>query len=342
MANFRDRYKTLWTRGIEMKALILILTLSSSLNINANPKDNFEINTKGSQLELIEDEYKDCENELFYCGNKTLHIRFTDVIDGRFYVNMLLTQNYMEPQGAGSAVVLFNPIEVESSDQSFSIELSHFSFPWYVDLGLTKSDEDLDKIYEINYSKMVPGKLPRFWLWSYDDSDETPFFFEDLDADGIKELIFVEKAVGPRFTSEYVIYKSYSNTNSYRYFDTLGYDRSFEEIFANTPNALQSHAKIKADMILSYINTLKSKISNNWKYIGAKKGWSCIVSVRPDFQGNFSGDDIKIFSCDVDNKSKLSGFKNSIKWALLDSMPFEKPLEDGVVDEKIEFQIVYE
>jgi len=43
MANFRDRYKTLWARGIEMKALILILTLSSSLNINANSKDNIDL-----------------------------------------------------------------------------------------------------------------------------------------------------------------------------------------------------------------------------------------------------------------------------------------------------------
>jgi len=43
MANFRDRYKTLWARGIEMKALILILTLSSSLNINTNSKDNIDL-----------------------------------------------------------------------------------------------------------------------------------------------------------------------------------------------------------------------------------------------------------------------------------------------------------
>ena len=68
-----------------------------------------------------------------------------------------------------------------------------------------------------------------------------------------------------------------------------------------------------------YINQIARTIRANWFYQGAKDNWGCDVYILQDESGNIQS--VNIQSCEVDNKSMMKSFRNSIERAVYKSSP---------------------
>jgi hypothetical protein len=151
------------------------------------------------------------KQESFFDGTKTIHLKFTDVIDDKYTVNVLWTPDdgYV-PRLVGPATIRF----VKDSGLAFSVSADAFHLPFDVlnKLGLLKFDDsgdyhtlavDLTKVYPVEYN--TTGKDSLFDSFH---GNNVPFFFEDIDFDGKDELIIVDFGTGQRRVDEYTVYKS--------------------------------------------------------------------------------------------------------------------------------------
>jgi len=150
------------------------------------------------------------EQASFFDGTKTIHLKFTDVIDDKFTVNVLWTPDdgYV-PRLVGPATISFT----RNSGGVFSVSAVAFHLPLSIlnGLGFLKFDEDsrgwhtievdLTKVYPVNYKG-------RASLFDNFRGNSAPFFFEDIDFDGKDELIVVDFGTGQRWVDEYTVYKS--------------------------------------------------------------------------------------------------------------------------------------
>jgi len=163
---------------------------------------------------------KEGERKSFYDGTKTIHLKFTDVINDKYTADVLWTPDdgYV-PRLVGPATINFT----SSSGGVFSVSADAFHIPSDIlrGLGLIKFEDssehdghtievDLSKVYSVEYNSLSKPLLLD-GLHHYDELKSgglTPFFFEDIDFDGKDELIVVDFGTGQRRVDEYTVYKS--------------------------------------------------------------------------------------------------------------------------------------
>jgi hypothetical protein len=174
------------------------------------------------------------ERKSFFDGTKTIHLRFTDIIDDKYTVDILWTPNdgYV-PALVGPATIRF----VKDSGSVFSVSVDAFHLPFDAlnKLGLLKFDDsgdyhtlvvDLTKVYPVEYN--TTGKDSLFDSFH---GNNVPFFFEDIDFDGKDELIIVDFGTGQRRVDDYKVYKpTYKNGNMYN----LATDKPFDMLDQKT------------------------------------------------------------------------------------------------------------
>jgi len=159
----------------------------------------------------------------FYEGNKTIHLKFTDVINDKYTVNVLWTpDDGLQMALNGPAVVQFVPIEPGYGAESFVVEYGYFHLPGsvLVKLGIMDSDFeydrsiDLHKTYTLKYSDLIDAGV------------RTPFYFHDYNYDGVDELVTVERGSGQRFFDEFYFYKLDGYKYLYKHFDLINTDEA--------------------------------------------------------------------------------------------------------------------
>jgi len=157
---------------------------------------------------------EDDKPDVFFDGTKTVHFKFTDVVDGKYNytVDVIWTPNSYLAIGEGSPAILrFSEKEWLNS---FSVTTSAFDLSGDVlkKAGYYTSDDwgyhkdILSTVFTIDYKSLSKSSL-------IDNAHggDAPFFFEDVDFDNINNLVVLESGVGQRSVDAYKIY----NFNSY-------------------------------------------------------------------------------------------------------------------------------
>ncbi|SMN12767.1 TolA protein [Bathymodiolus heckerae thiotrophic gill symbiont] len=89
------------------------------------------------------------------------------------------------------------------------------------------------------------------------------------------------------------------------------------------------------ELKVKYTNQIAARVRENWRYSGAKDEWGCVVNISQDNNGNVK--DVKLKSCNVDNKSKEKYFKNAIIRAVRKASPLPSAPDKSVFDHEIIF-----
>jgi len=162
----------------------------------------------------------------FFDGSKTIHLRFTDVIDDKYNVNVVwMPRDGEGPRLVGPAIITF----LKGSSYLFSVTANNFHLPFYelkergileVEADGQAYEVDLTKVYSFEYSSDSFNKILLMSnTHKYEASgsrEQVPFFFEDVDFDGKDELVIVDFNAGQRGYNEYTVYKSnYKYGNMY-------------------------------------------------------------------------------------------------------------------------------
>ncbi len=162
----------------------------------------------------------------FYDGTKTIHLKFTDIINDKYNVNIVwMPRDGEGPRLVGPAIITFS----KDSGYVFSVTADNFHLPFdeLKKSGILKTDDneqavkvDLSKVYSFEYSSDSFNKLSLINnTHKYEASgsrEQVPFFFEDVDFDGKDELVIVDFNAGQRWYNEYTVYKSnYKYGNMY-------------------------------------------------------------------------------------------------------------------------------
>ena len=163
-----------------MKKLLLLLFVS--IGINAAAEDDLA-------------EYMDNGLPIYYQlldGKTPIYIEFTDVIQGRYIVDVEWFPNWgLVPMFNGPANINFNLIDRDVKftikTDFFNIGNRMFSFPKY--------RMDADTIANKEVIKM-----------KYSDIANEPFAFGDMNFDGIKELVIANRRQGQRYHDAYEVY----------------------------------------------------------------------------------------------------------------------------------------
>jgi hypothetical protein len=169
----------------------------------------------------------------FFDGTKTIHLKFTDVINDKYTVNAVWAPiDDQSPRLVGPATISF----LKGSNYLFSVSANEFHLPYdeLEKLGVLKVDDegqavkvDLNKVYSFEYHSKSFNKISLMNnTHKYEVSgstEQTPFFFEDIDFDGKDELIVVNFNTldGQRWFNTYSIYKpTYKYGNIYNLVNT--------------------------------------------------------------------------------------------------------------------------
>ena len=157
---------------------------------------------------------EDDEPDVFFDGTKTVHFKFTDVVDGKYnyIVDVMWAPNSYLAIGEGSPAIL--RFSEKERLNSFSVTAGAFDLSGDVlkKVGYYTSDdwgyhEDiLNKVFTIDYRTLSQSSL-----LDNAHGGDAPFFFEDVDFDNINNLVVLESGVGQRRVDAYKIY----NFNSY-------------------------------------------------------------------------------------------------------------------------------
>jgi len=160
----------------------LFLLLFVSIGINSVAEDDLA-------------EYMDNGLPIYYQlldGKTPIYIEFTDVIQGRYIVDVEWFPNWgLVPMFNGPANINFNLIDRDVKftikTDFFNIGNRMFSFPKY--------RMDAETIASKEVIKM-----------KFSDIANAPFAFGDMNFDGIKELVIANRRQGQRFHDAYEVY----------------------------------------------------------------------------------------------------------------------------------------
>ena len=163
-----------------MKKLLLLLFVS--IGINSAAKDDLA-------------EYMDNGLPIYYQlldGKTPIYIEFTDVIQGRYIVDVEWFPNWgLVPMFNGPANINFNLIDRDVKftikTDFFNIGNRMFSFPKY--------RMDAETIASKEVIKM-----------KFSDIANAPFAFGDMNFDGVKELVIANRKQGQRHHDAYEVY----------------------------------------------------------------------------------------------------------------------------------------
>ena len=134
-------------------------------------------------------------DEHYWDGNKPVHVQFTDVIEEKYTVDVhWFPDEMLAPRLTGSAVIRFT---LEPDYNSFSILTNYFHLP----VVLYPSSSDRKRKIKFKYSELARSSL----VDGVDDNSQ-PFFFEDIDFDGYKELVVAEPGNAQRHGTAYKVY----------------------------------------------------------------------------------------------------------------------------------------
>jgi antitoxin component YwqK of YwqJK toxin-antitoxin module len=183
-----------------MKLKTLLLTLSLSCTVTAEPLEDTP-----ASLDTIDSEYL----YKYYNGYRSINIALTNVFNGNYKVSARWSPDGGSAGVSGPATVTFSNI---NDSTVFTIEMTHFRVE-----GLPKNAafKGLDKVYQVDY-KSIPEDLK-------------PFFFKDLDFNGVDELIAREYKAGQRWHDSLIPYKKQPNGKY-----TLMTTTPFDEIDSST------------------------------------------------------------------------------------------------------------
>ena len=163
-----------------MKKLLLLLFVS--VGINCAAEDDLS-------------EYMDNGLPIYYQlldGKTPIYIEFTDVIQGRYIVDVEWFPNWgLVPMFNGPANINFKLVDRDVKftikTDFFNIGSRMFSFPKYRMDAETIASKEVIKI-------------------KFSDSANAPFAFGDMNFDGIKELVIANRKQGQRHHDAYEVY----------------------------------------------------------------------------------------------------------------------------------------
>ncbi len=151
---------------------------------------------------------EDDGSDVFFDGAKIVHFKFTNVANGKrnYVVNVMWTPDNNAPLGVGPAILKFSE---KGRLNSFSVTTEAFNLSGEVlkKTGYYSSDDwsyhkdILNAVFTIDYSSLRKSSL-------LDNSHEgdAPFFFEDVDFDGINDLVILKTGAGQRSVDAYKVY----------------------------------------------------------------------------------------------------------------------------------------
>jgi len=203
----------------------------------------------------------------FFDGTKTIHLKFSDVIDDKYTVNVVwMPRDGEGPRLVGPAIITF----LKDSGYLFSVTASYFHLPTaeLAKSGILKTDDDgqtvevdLAKVYSFKYDSDSFNKISlvnnTHKFKESGSREQIPFFFEDIDFDGEIELVVVDFNAGQRWLNEYTIYKpNYKYGNMYNLvniepFSTLDQLSTFDkenrtiDVFLSGGSCTNSNKKFK-------------------------------------------------------------------------------------------------
>ncbi len=90
------------------------------------------------------------------------------------------------------------------------------------------------------------------------------------------------------------------------------------------------------ELKVNYIAQIASRVRSKWRYGGAKDDWSCVVHIAQDNNGVVKN--VKLKSCNVDNKNKEKSFKDSIVRAVNKASPLPSAPDKSIFDPDIKFE----
>ena len=89
------------------------------------------------------------------------------------------------------------------------------------------------------------------------------------------------------------------------------------------------------ELKVNYITQIASRVNSQWRYSGAKDDWTCEVHIVQDQGGVVKS--VKLKSCNVDNKSRETSFKNSIIRAVNKASPLPSAPDKSLFERNIIF-----
>ena len=135
-------------------------------------------------------------------ADKLIQIHFTDLIEDRYIVDVeWFPDNGLAPFLTGPANITFT---LKESNKSFTVRTGLYHSPDFeVDWEKINNGEVFEMKYGDFYNLSTLKELAsKEGIYSL----ETPFFFEDVNFDGKKELIITEKRNGQRGFDSYKVY----------------------------------------------------------------------------------------------------------------------------------------
>jgi hypothetical protein len=179
-----------------------------------------------------------------YDRTKTIHLQFSDTVKDGYTVNVSWNPDGgLAPMLTGPALINFKS-NAKFGTGSYSVKAGYFHIPnrMLVDAGLIIFGEngkfdlsvDLSKTYKIKYNSKLFKKISLldnthegfnvtdFLNDNYDHNapgswEQIPFFFEDVDFDGVEELIVTDFNSGQRGGNEYSIHKYFERYGKINY-----------------------------------------------------------------------------------------------------------------------------
>ena len=140
-------------------------------------------------------------------ADKLIKIHFTDLIEDRYIVDVeWFPDNGLAPFLTGPANITFT---LKESNKSFTLRTEFYHSP---DFEVDWEKINNGEVFEMKYSDFNnQSTLKELAFKKGVFSLETPFFFEDVNFDGTKELIITETRNAQRHRDGYKVYSMYQN-----------------------------------------------------------------------------------------------------------------------------------
>jgi len=234
----------------------------------------------------------------YYDRTKTIHLQFSDKVEDGYIANVSWSPDGgLAPILTGPALINFNSNK-QFGAESFSVRAEYFHIPSSMlkDAGFVLFNEDaefnlsadLGKTYKIKYNSKSFKKISLlnnthegfnaddFLNDNYDSNapgswEQTPFFFEDMDFDGTKELIVTSFNSGQRGSNEYSVHKLHNRWGNLAYKEVNAAPFDFIDQFTTFDKESKVIKKYYSGGSCANSEDIYKLIDGKYKYIEHKK-----------------------------------------------------------------------